>query len=110
MKPPEQATCPFCQGTRLFSVRCLIGPHFSRLGCSDCGRHIKYEPAPWSLERARAFVTPFGKFKGRSVGDLADDKKGRPYLAWAAENLDGNAAVAAAVVLGLKSADMEVAS
>jgi uncharacterized protein (DUF3820 family) len=110
MKSPEQETCPYCQGTRLFSVRCLVGPHYSRLGCSDCGRHIKYEAAPWTMERARAFVMPFGKFKGRTVGALADDKQARSYLAWAADNLDGNAGTAAAVALGLKPADMEVAS
>ena len=50
---------------------------------------------------ACSFVLPFGKFKGRTVGDLADDKQGRSYLEWAAGNIEGNAGIAAGIALGL---------
>jgi hypothetical protein len=93
--------CPYCRGSRLFEVRCLAGPHHARVGCSDCKRHVRFLPAPWTMERARAFVLPFGKFAGHSVGAMALTEQGRSYLHWAAENIEGNAGTAAAVALGL---------
>jgi hypothetical protein len=53
------------------------------------------------MKRAAAFVMPFGRYRNRSVGYLAGSEAGRDYLRWLAENVEGNAAKAAAVVLGL---------
>jgi len=92
--------CPYCASPRIFTVRCEFGPHYARTGCSDCQRHIKFNAAPWTLERARDFRLPFGRHTGRTVGELAGTKEGRSYLAWAAENVEGNAGTAAAIVLG----------
>jgi uncharacterized protein (DUF3820 family) len=44
---------------------------------------------------------PFGKHRGRTLADLAGTEAGRDYLEWLAENVEGNAATAAAVVLGI---------
>jgi hypothetical protein len=104
MTPTTQATRPTCAGcgsTRLHEVKCNP-PHHARLDCLDCldcGRRGSFKPSPWSLDRARAFMMPFGKFKGRTIGELAKNNQGRSYLKWAAENLDGNAGMAAAIVL-----------
>jgi hypothetical protein len=99
--PQRQETCPHCGSTNLHKFEYGIGPHHSRLGCSDCKRHIRFLPAPWTMKRAKAFVLPFGKYRGRSLGYLAGSVQGRDYLRWMAENIEGNAAKAAAVVLGL---------
>ena len=52
------------------------------------------------MDRARAFVMPYGKHKGRTVGQMAETGAGRSYLRWLAENVDGNVAMAASIVLG----------
>lgn len=104
LKTSKQEKCPRCGSGRLYLVK-AEAPHFSRKDCLDCGARGQPIKGPWSLERARSFVMPFGKFKGRTVGDLADDKVGRSYLAWAAENLEGNAGTAAAIAMGMKAPD-----
>jgi uncharacterized protein (DUF3820 family) len=95
-----RAICPHCGGSDLREVRCTSGPHHARLVCRDCGRHVRFLPAPWTLERARTFVLPYGKHRGHSIGDLAGSVTGRGYLQWLATR-HGNAATAAGVVLGL---------
>jgi hypothetical protein len=82
----RRETCPYCGGRNLHEVECTGGPHHARLGCSDCHRHIRFLPAPWTQHR------------GRTVGDLARRPAGPDYLAWAAANLEGNAATAARIV------------
>jgi hypothetical protein len=54
-------------------------------------------PQPWTLERARAFKMPIGKYKGRTIGQiaLADPE----YLAWCAETMDRNIGMAAKTYL-----------
>jgi len=42
---------------------------------------------------------PYGRHKGRTVGELAKTGPGRSYLKWVAEYVDGNAGMAAAIVL-----------
>ena len=88
---PKRDTCPRCGSTRLQ----LVG---TRLDCLDCGLRGAHK-APWTIDRARAFEMPFGKYKGRTVGRIAETGAGRSYLRWAAETLDGNVAMAAAIVL-----------
>jgi uncharacterized protein (DUF3820 family) len=72
--------------------------------CPHCGKPIKLALSqgfgqPWDLERARRFTLPFGKFKGRSLAELAETSEGMDYLRWAAENMDGNAGIACRLVL-----------
>jgi uncharacterized protein (DUF3820 family)/predicted RNA-binding Zn-ribbon protein involved in translation (DUF1610 family) len=103
--------CPDCGNSTLRLVRTEGTPHFGRYDCLTCGRIGPWIKSPWTLERARSFVMPFGKFRGRTVGDLADEKQGRSYLEWAAENVSGNAGTAAGIALGLINPEsMEAAS
>jgi hypothetical protein len=46
------------------------------------------EPAPMTIERARAFVLPFGKFQGRTLEDVGSTDEGRRYLEWGAGQWD----------------------
>jgi hypothetical protein len=97
----RQGACAHCGGSNVIEVECTTGPHHARLVCGDCRRHIRFLPAPWTIERARRFVLPYGKHRGRSIGELAEGVAGRGYLQWLAANAGGNAATAAGVVLGL---------
>jgi uncharacterized protein (DUF3820 family) len=99
--------CPNCGKNTLRLVRTEGGPHYGRMDCLSCGRIGPWLKSPWPMERARSFVMPFGKFRGRKVGDLADEKQGRSYLEWAAENIDGNVGTAARIALGLPVEGME---
>ena len=98
--------CPGCNSTLLLLVRC-DPPHHSRLDCLDCGRCGTFNPAPWTIERARAFSKAFGKFKGWTVANIAGDEEGISYLRWMAENVESNAGVAASIVLGIRPPDVE---
>ena len=56
-------------------------------------------PAPWSFARAEAFAMPFGKHRGKTLGELSKSGQGRGYLPWLAESNYGNAQKAAEIVL-----------
>jgi hypothetical protein len=93
-------TCPRCGGSNLAEVPCVgLSIHHARLTCLTCKRHVRFLEKPWSLQRARAFVMPFGRCRGQRIGELAKSHAGRDYLTWLAENVDGNAAKAAEIVL-----------
>jgi hypothetical protein len=79
----------YCGSADLLEARCLQGPHYARVGCQSCKRHNRYVETPWTLERAMLFEMPFGKHRGRTLGDSARSESGRGYLAWASENLEG---------------------
>lgn len=103
-KPPKKTpTCPGCGSTMLRFVESEV--HFGRYDCLKCGRVGPWLKSPWTLERARSFVLPIGRHKGRSVGALAGDKRGQSYLAWVAANIEGNAGIAAGIALGLTNPD-----
>jgi hypothetical protein len=61
-------------------------------------------PQPWTLERAGAFVMPFGKHRNKSIAQIWQVDRG--YLEWGSKNLDRcrNAQKAAQVYLASKSA------
>jgi uncharacterized protein (DUF3820 family) len=101
----QEETCPHCGGSSLHTVECIVGPHHSRTGCSDCGRFIRFNPVPWTISRARAFVMPFGKHRGKSLAELTRTDSGRGYVEWLAENVAGNVGTAAGVVLGIVPED-----
>jgi uncharacterized protein (DUF3820 family) len=95
----RQEACSRCGGRDLVEVPCDRGPHYRRLICRECQRHVRFVPAPWTIERARAFRMPWGKYRGQRVGDLVGSAEGRSYLHWLARKVDGNAALAASMVL-----------
>lgn len=95
---PRAGRCRHCGG-ELFQVTCERGPHFARLGCRGCGRFAGWVPKPWTIARARSFVLPFGKYRGRTLGALAATDAGRGYVQWLAANVEGNAGAAARVLL-----------
>ena len=95
----ESARCPHCGSSNLLDLPLDAAPHYWRKVCHDCGRHIKFNPGPWTLERALAFELPFGKHRGCKVGALARTGAGRSYLAWMATNVDGNPGTAARTAL-----------
>jgi uncharacterized protein (DUF3820 family) len=102
MKPPrdqQPETCHRCGSADVFEIECTVGPHHKRLVCRRCQKTIRFLEAPWTLERAESFVMPFGKNRGRSIGDLAKSAQGQDYLRWVAENVNGNASTAAELVL-----------
>jgi uncharacterized protein (DUF3820 family) len=74
--------CRFCHSTNVSSVRCATGPHHARAICLDCDRTLGWVPAPMTDERARAFVMPFGKYKGTTIGEILDQPDGERYLRW----------------------------
>lgn len=57
-------------------------PHVG-LYCAGCGAHLGWVPQPITIERARAFVMPFGKYKGLKLTELPLD-----YLSWLADNCE----------------------
>ncbi len=69
--------------------------------CADCRRSNGFAPQRWSMARAQSFVMPWGKYRGRSVGELAGTQAGKEYLAWLVSNTAGNAAIAGSIALGL---------
>jgi hypothetical protein len=76
------------------------GQHHSKLTCNDCGTW-RWGKAPWTRERAESFALPWGKHRGKRIGELAQSAEGRDYLRWIAENVHGNVAIAAGIALGL---------
>jgi len=56
-------------------------------------------PAPWTFQRAHAFRMPFGKFKGKTIGEIDETKDGRDYLEWAADAIRESPGTAARVYL-----------
>jgi uncharacterized protein (DUF3820 family) len=96
---PDGPRCSHCGSARLREIRLDSVPHFARLMCAECGRYVKFLPAPWTMERALAFQMPFGKYKGASMAELSRDSEGLSYLAWAARSIQGNPGTAARLVL-----------
>jgi hypothetical protein len=79
------------------------------MDCLSCGRVGPWIKSPWTVERAKSFVMPFGKFRGKTVGELAETPRGADYLRWVAANVSENTGIAARVALGIKAPDdMEV--
>lgn len=71
----------------------------------DAGLDINYDPASklmegMSYERASSSVVTFGKYKGKSVGELVAIDAG--YVKWAAENITTNEELAAAFRVAVK--------
>lgn len=80
--------CPYCGSVNLDTVPCRTGPHFARVRCLDCKRQLRWAPAPLSPEHARAFVMPFGKYKGMTLGAIVATPDGSRYLRWLLSEAD----------------------
>ncbi len=79
--------CPQCGSSLVttYGETSCIGPDHHQLG----------EKREWTLERATAFVMPFGKHKGKKMADLPGG-----YLQWIVENFeDGGIRSAAMAIL-----------
>jgi transcription elongation factor Elf1 len=95
----DPALCPYCGSSKLFERSLDRSSHYAETSCRDCGRHLKFNHGPWSLERALAFELPFGKYRGFKIGELLKTGKGRSYLVWISSNVSGNAGTAARIAL-----------
>jgi hypothetical protein len=84
--PATAEQCPHCGSRRLSSARCPGGPHFGRVDCRDCGKHVRWERTPMTPERAAAFTLPFGKHKGETLAEVGSTD--RRYLEWLASLAD----------------------
>jgi hypothetical protein len=94
--PP--AHCRHCGSPDVVITRCRTGPHFARVRCPECGR-ADFAKTPWSLDRARAFVMPWGKYRGKKLADLTATEEGRGYLQWLAAEVEENVSTAARILL-----------
>lgn len=92
------APCRHCGSLNVVITRCETGPHFARVRCPECGR-TEFAKSPWSLDRARAFVMPYGHYRGRKLADLTGTDEGLGYLRWLADEVEGNVSTAARILL-----------
>ena len=57
--------------------------HYAKLSCKDCGKFLKWLPAP----KDRGFVLWFGKYKDRNVIEMKTPDETQ-YLHWALNNVE----------------------
>jgi hypothetical protein len=94
----DSARCRRRGSTGVVVTRCATGPHSARVRRLECGR-TRFAKTPWSIDRARNFTMPWGKYRGHRLADLAATEEGRGYLRWLAADVEGNASTAARVLL-----------
>lgn len=94
----EPTPCHRCGSAEVVIKRLTGGPHFARVRCLKCGR-VTFAKSPWSLDRARAFVMPWGRHRGRQLADLTGTHEGLGYLRWLADGVEGNISTAARILL-----------
>jgi uncharacterized protein (DUF3820 family) len=98
--PDPPTVCPRCGSSETIFARCTEGPHYGKIRCLDCG-YKAFVKTPWTLARASRFTMPYGKHRGRTLAELADDPAGRDYLRWLADPTrdTGNPGIAARIML-----------
>lgn len=94
----DPVRCHRCGSTEVIVTRHPTGPHFARVRCPGCGWH-GFAPTPWSLDRARHFTMPYGRFCGRKLANLTGSDEGLGYLRWLADAVEGNVSTAARILL-----------
>lgn len=77
----DSAVCPGC-GSPAPVTRPGKGPHAAGLWCPACERHVRWLRVPVDAAVAAEFVMPFGKHRGRTLGQIARLDPG--YLNWLA--------------------------
>jgi hypothetical protein len=76
------SVCPSCDSLDVREIPVPVGPHHGCRRCGNCGVFLGWLKQPWSKGRARAFTLRFGKHRGKSIGELADDPETRGYVHW----------------------------
>lgn len=77
--------CGTCQIECVVETRGVPSPHTGEYVCPRCGEFRGWVRAEWTIERARAFVMPIGRYKGQTVEQIAEHD--REWLEWAARTL-----------------------
>jgi hypothetical protein len=94
----DRSYCRGCGSSAVTVTRCTSGPHHASIRCTECGA-VTWAKAPWTLARARAFVLPWGKYRGWKLSDLIGTEDGLSYLHWLRANVEGNTSIAAGLLL-----------
>jgi len=76
-------TCHRCNAP-LKVIRPAPRPHYGKLFCDACQRCRGWVPTP--PEDLGGWTMPFGKYKNRTLAEIAATDRG--YLEWAADNLN----------------------
>lgn len=79
---PARCTRPDCRGEAC--DRPAPPPHHAARVCTRCGAWLGWVPAPMTIERASAVVVPFGKHRGKTMGEVCDTDPS--YLRWGIES------------------------
>lgn len=78
--------CPRCGQPIRLDIDDVPKPHYGRLVCQE-GHWCGWVAAPMTYDRARTFVMPFGKYRGKTIADIAEEID-PSYLQWAARNIE----------------------
>ena len=78
-------TCHRCDAP-LRIIRPALRPHWGQLRCDSCQKFRGFVATP--TEELGGYTMPFGKFKGRTLAEIATIDRG--YLEWAARNMNSN--------------------
>jgi hypothetical protein len=95
--------CRQCGGGRLAESELASNPGWSRwkcIGCKSEAADIAKSPDR-TREWALAFRLGFGRYEGRTLGELARGSSGRGYLSWIIRESDAAVLVVQAAVLAL---------
>jgi len=93
--------CKSCGAESIEITANVPAPHHSRIECSSCGRFLGWGKAPWTFERAAAFKIGFGKWRGKALSEIDEEKDGRSWIEWGVKNLDKNPQIACETYLKL---------
>ncbi len=85
--------CPRCGGDLELVTEDVPPPHYGKMVCQKCNLWQSWVSAPMTYERACGFRFPFGKYKNRTMAEIAEHD--REYLEWAAATLDAKSVVRA---------------
>ena len=88
--------CPHC-GSSVVVSNDVPPPHYAKRECIGVDHHnLGYVEGEWTLERALAWVMPFGKYRGKPMSQID-----RHYLEWIVKEFepDKSARKAAELVL-----------
>ncbi len=93
--------CPWCE-SKVAINHDVPAPHYAMLQCTGEVPHFHgWVKAPRTQEWAANFAMPFGKYKNRTLSDIARSQSGQDYLRWAANTLEpGSASEAVKMFLG----------
>lgn len=77
----DGVSCKKCGGAELKVTESLdsFGKPRRKAECGYCGTYIKFLPV---VENSKEFIMPFGKHRGKALGDIDED-----YLVWMLDNM-----------------------